>query len=139
MSESNYAIAEACLRYLSNDDFDSGLSDEAISEGMVRGVYVMQDYAASYWLEHILRGSTDRKTSGCSEGVSRHLKEMIELRENLMYESSYTGRAPVSGLKVFEKNAPEIFETLMHVHAFLQRRWREFSLADGKAARRSME
>ena len=105
---------------------------------MIRGVYVMQDYVASYWLEHILRGLTDRKTSDCPEDVSHHLKEIIELRENLNYEGSYTGRAPVGGLKVFENKNPEIFETLMHVHAFLQRRWREFSLADGEAARRSM-
>ena len=126
------------MKYLSSDCFDSGFSDEAISEGMVRGVYFMQDYAASYWLEHILRGSTDRKTSGCPEGISRHVKKLIELRENLIYEGSYTGHAPVSGLKCFEENEPELFEKLMHVHAFLQRRWREFSLADGKAARRSM-
>ena len=138
MTESNSAIAETCLKYLSSDCFNSELSDEAISDSIIRGVYVMQDYAASYWLEHVLRGPTDRKTSGCPERVSRLVKDMIELRENSIYEGSYTSRAPLSGLKIFEEDEPEISESLMHVYSFLQRRWREFSLADGKAAPRSM-
>lgn len=131
-SEVNYAIADTCLKYLSNDCFDSGLSNEAISEGIIRGVYVLQDYAAAYWLEHILKGSKDHKTSSCLEGVSRHVEEMIERRRNMTWEGSYTGRAPVTGLNVWEEIAPEAFETLVDIHPFLQRRWREFSLADGK-------
>ena len=83
-------------------------------------------------------GSTGRKTSGCPEGVSKHVEKMIELRKNWSWEGSYTGRAPVTRLKIFEENWPEVFETLVDIHSFLQRRWRVFSLADGKAACRSM-
>ena len=133
-SEVNYAIAETCLKYLSSDCFDSGLSDEAINEGILLGAYVLQDYAASHWLEHILRGSTDIKTSVSLEDVSRNIEKMIELRKNWTCEGLYTGRAPVTGLKIFEEQAPEVFETLLHIHSFLQKRWREFSLDDGEAA-----
>lgn len=131
-SEANYTIADTCLKYLSSDCFDSELSNEAISEGIIRGTYVLQDYAAAYWLEHILRGSNDHKKSRCLEGVSRHVEEMIERRKNPTWEGSYIGRAPVTGLKVWEEIAPEAFEILVDIHPFLQRRWREFSLADGK-------
>ena len=133
-SESNYAIADTCLKYLSSDCFDSILSNEAMNERILRGIYVLQDYAASHWLDHILRGLTERKTNNCLEKTSRNVEEMIELRRNLTCEGSYTGRAPMNGLKVFEDQTPEVFETLLHIHSFLQRRWREFSLDDGKAA-----
>ena len=130
-SEVNVAIADTCSRYLSGDFFDATLSNEAIDEGIFRGVYVLQDYATSHWLEHMLRGSADRKTSCCLEDVSRSVAEMIELRKNWTCEGSYTGLTPVTGLKIFEYKAPEVFETLLHIHSFLQRRWREFSLDDG--------
>lgn len=133
-SEVNYAIAETCLKYLSSDCFDSGLSDEAINEGILLGAYVLQDYAASHWLDHILRGTTDTKTSRCLGEVSRNIEKMIELRKNWTCEGSYTARAPVNGLKILEDHAPEVFETLLHIHSFLQKRWREFSLDDGEAA-----
>ena len=125
------------MKYMSSNCFDSGLSDEAMNEGIIRGAYVLQDYAASYWLEHILRCSTDRKTSGCLEADPPNAEEMVEIRKNWTYEGSYTGRVPVTGLKFFEENAPEVFDTLMDIHSFLKRRWREFSLADGMAAYRS--
>ena len=105
-----------------------------MDEGIIHGVYILQDYAASYWLDHILRGSKDRKTSGCSEDVSRCVEEMIERRKNSIWEGSCTERASLVSLKWFEEEAPEAFETLMYIHPFLQRRWRELSLADGKSA-----
>lgn len=132
-SEVNHAIANTCLKYLSSDCFDSGLGIEAVDEGIKRGVYVLQDYAASHWLDHILRGSTNRKTSGCPEDVSRCLEEMIERRKNRTWEGSCTDRAPPVNLETFEEEAPEVFEMLMYIHSFLQRRWREFSLADGQS------
>ena len=76
----------------------------------------------------------DHKTSGCPEDVSRCVEEMIERRKNWTREGSYTDRAPLVSLKSFEEEAPEVFETLMYIHSFLQRRWRELSLADGKSA-----
>ena len=130
-SEVNYAIANTCLKYLSSDCFDSGLGIEAVDEGIKRGVYVLQDYAASYWLDHILRGST---TSGCPEYVSRCLEAMIERRKNWTWEGSCTDCAPPVHLKILKEEAPEVFETLVYIHSFLQRRWRELSLADGKSA-----
>ena len=137
-SEVHYAIAETCLRYLSSDCFDSGLPDEAISEGILLGAYVLQDYAASHWLEHILRGSRNLKTSSCVKDVSRVIEKMIELRKNWTCDGSYTGRAQVHGLGIFEEQAPEVFETLLHIYSFLQRRWRELSLDDGEAAWKSV-
>lgn len=137
-SEANYAIAETCLKYLSSDCFDSELSDEVVNEGILLGAYVLQDCAASHWLEHILRGSTALKTSICLEDISRNIEKMIELRKNWTCEGSYTGRAPVNGLMLFEEQAPEVFEMLLHIHSFLRRRWREFSLDDGEAACKSI-
>ena len=137
-SEANFAIANTSLKYLSSDCFDSRLSDEAISESILRGSYVLQDYAASHWLDHILRGLTERNTSNCIEKTSRNVEEMIERRRNWTCEGSYTARAPANSLKMLEDQAPEVFETLLHIHSFLQRRWREFSLDDGKAACISM-
>ena len=63
---------------------------------------------------------------------------MIELRKNWACDGSYTGRAPVHGLGLFEEQVPEVFETLMHIYSFLQRRWRELSLDDGEAACKSI-
>ena len=60
---------------------------------------------------------------------------MIELRENSICEDSYTESAPINGLTIFKENAGETFEKLMRIHSFLQKRWRELSLADGKAPR----
>ena len=133
-SEVHYTIAETCLRYLSSDCFDSELPDEAISEGILLGAYVLQDYAASHWLEHILRGSRDLKTSTCVKDVSRVIEKMIELRKNWSCDGSYTGRAPVHGLGIFKEQVPEVFEILMEIYLFLRRRWRELSLDDGEAA-----
>ena len=137
-SEAHYAIAETCLKYLSSDCFDCGLSDEAIHEGILLGAYVLQDYAASHWLEHILRGSRNLKASSCVKDVSRNIEKMIELRKNWACDDSYIGRAPAHGLRIFEKYVPEVFETLMHIYSFLQRRWRELSLDDGEAACKSI-
>ena len=105
-----------------------------MDEGIIHGVYILQDYASSYWLDHILRGSKDRKTSGCPGDVSRCVEEMIERRKNWTWEGSCTERAPLGSLKSFDEEAPELFETLMYIYSFLQRRWRELSLADGKSA-----
>ena len=107
---------------------------EAVNEGIRWGVYVLQDYAASYWFDHILRGSTGRKTSGCPEDVTRCVEEMIERRKNWTWEGSCTDGAPLVSLKCIEEEAPEVYDTLMDVHSFLERRWRELSLADGKSA-----
>ena len=98
----------------------------------------MQDYAASHWLEHILRGSKNVKMSSCVKDVSCNVEKMIELRKNWACDGSYTGRAPVHGLGLFEEQVPEVFETLMHIYSFLQRRWRELSLDDGEAACKSI-
>ena len=137
-SEVHYAIAETCLKYLSSDCFDYDLSDEAINEGILLGAYVLQDYAASHWLEHILRGSRNLKASSCVKDVSRSIEKMIELRKNWACDGSYTGRAPAHGLGIFEEQVPEVFELLMHIYSFLQRRWRELSLDDGEAACQSI-
>ena len=122
---------------MSSGCFDLGLGIEAVEEGIIQGVYVLQDYATSYWLDHMLRGLTDRKTSGCPEDFSRSVEEMIERRKNLIWEGSCSDCAPLASLKSFQEEAPEVFETLMYIHSFLQKRWRELSLADGKSACKS--
>ena len=108
-----------------------------MKEGILRGAYVLLEYAASYWLEHILRDSMGHTTSGCLEELSHEIEDMTELRKNCAFQGSYNDPAPVIGLRSFEK-APDVYETLLHIHSFLRKRWREFSFADGKSASRSM-
>ena len=133
-SDVNHAVASTCLTYLSSDCFHPELSDEAIKDGIMRGAYVLLDYAVSYWLQHILRGSTNDMKSKCLGQVSDKVESMIALRRNWKCEGSEGKYAPIVGLKSFEEKAPEVYETLVHVHSFLRRRWRELSLDDGESA-----
>ncbi|KAL8828541.1 MAG: hypothetical protein Q9191_002532 [Dirinaria sp. TL-2023a] len=132
-SEANSAVASTCLKYLSSDCCNIELSDEAIKEGILRGAYVLLDYAASYWLEHLPRVSVSHTKSGYLEDLAHIVENTINLRENETCEGSCSDPAPVVSLKRFEEEAPEVYEALLHVNSFLRKRWREYSLDDGES------
>ena len=126
------AIARTCLKYLCSDCFGPTLSDQDIAEGIMRGAYVLQDYAVSHWLEHVIRYLSNRNRRPSTEQIACDIKAMLELRQNHGFEKLHFGYGAHPGLKVFEAKTPEVFKALVSIHSFLQKRWSECSLADGK-------
>lgn len=126
------AIASTCLKYLCSDCFEPALSDQDIIGGIMRGAYVLQEYTISHWLEHVIRGLSDCKKNLSLEQVSGDIEAMIELRGNNDFERTNTGYVAHPSLNMFEAKTPEVFKALIPIHSFLQKRWNECSLADGK-------
>ena len=131
-SEGNMAIASTCLKYLCSDCFEPTLSDQDITDGIMRGAYVLQDYAVSHWLEHVIRAISKRNKSLSLEQISCDIEAMVERRENHGFERLDTGYVAHPSLKIFEAQTPELFKQLVLIHGFLQKRWSECSLANGK-------
>ena len=131
-SKGNIAIARTCLKYLCSDCFEPELSDQEITGAIMRGAYVLQEYAVSHWLTHVIRGLSNCIESLSLEQISCDIEEMVELRKSHDFELLHTGHVAHPSLKIFEAKAPEVFKTLRHIHSFLQKRWSECSLADGK-------
>ena len=134
-SGGNTAIASTCLKYLCSDCFDPTLSDDDIRGGIMRGAYVLQEYSASHWLDHVARGLSKDNTSQSLEQLSGDIAAMVEQRKNSRCNEVRTGRVAHSSLKIFEKKTPELYATLVRIHLFLQKRWSEYSLADGKVVK----
>lgn len=125
-------IASTCLKYLSSDCFEPTLSDQEIAGGIMRGAYVLQEYAVSHWLEHVIRGLSNRNQNLSLRQISYDIEAMVELRENHGFERLQTGYVAHPSLKILEAETPEVFKALIPIHSFLQKRWSEYSLADGK-------
>ena len=132
-SEGNLAIASTCLKYLCSDCFEPTLSDQDITGGIMRGAYVLQEYAVSHWLEHVIRGLSNRNKRLSLKRISCDIEAIVELRENHGFERLHTGYVAHPSLRIFEAKTPHVFESLVIIHSFLQKRWSEYSLADGKA------
>jgi hypothetical protein len=60
-------LAILCLKYLTFDCFDSGLSEESMQKFAAKGFYAFQDYAIVHWIDHLeavmksLQGSTSQQ------------------------------------------------------------------------------
>ena len=98
----------------------------------MRGAYVLQDYAVSHWLEHVIRGLSNHSPNLSLEQISCEIEAMIELRENYSFERLYADHVTHPSLEIFEAKTPELFKALIPIHSLLQKRWSEYSLADGK-------
>ena len=133
-AKGNFGIASTCLKYLCSDCFDPTLSDEAIIRGIMRGAYVLQEYVISHWLEHIMKSSLDGMTGHSLEQISCDIEKLVELRKNSGYTGSALRRVVVASLRSFRNKTPDLYEALVPIHVFLQKRQREYSLADGKTA-----
>ena len=131
-SEGNIAIASTCLKYLCSKCFEPELSDQDITGAIMRGAYVLEEYAVSHWLKHITKGFSNSNNSLSLEQISGDIEAMVELRENYDYDTSHTGYAAHPSLKILEAKSPEVFRALVPIQSFLQKRWSECSLADGK-------
>ena len=101
----------------------------------MRGAYVLQDYAISFWLEHIIKGSLDGRMGHSLEQISHDLEELVELRTNLSFEQSRLHRVAIPCHNILRDTIPEMFETVVSLYSFYQIRWRERSLADGRLFR----
>ena len=131
-SEGNLAIASTCLKYLCSDCFEPTLSDQEITAGIMRGAYVLQEYAVSHWLNHVIRGLSHHDKCLSLEQISCDIEAIVKLRENHGFERLHTDYVAYLSLKTFEAKTPHLFESLVIIHPFLQKRWSEYSLADGK-------
>lgn len=49
----NINVAMTCMNYLASKCFDLSLSDADIRAGILSGAYVLESYAATYWLQHV--------------------------------------------------------------------------------------
>ena len=134
-AQGHFAIASTCLKYLCSDCFDPTLSDEAIMGGILRGAYILQEYVISHWLEHIVKSSLDGMTGHSLKQIPCDIEKLVELRKNSGYTGSHPHRVGVSSLRLFKDKTPDLYEALVPIHFFLQKRRREYSLADGKVAR----
>lgn len=101
--------------------------------GILRGAYILQDYVASHWLKHIINSVPKDEGSKSLKRLTSKIEEMVELRENQEQEGLHARRAAIPWLEVFKTQASKrAFEALVICHSFLRKRWREYSLADGK-------
>jgi len=46
-------LATLCMKYLTFECFDSGLSEESMQEFAAKGIYAFQDYAIVHWIDHL--------------------------------------------------------------------------------------
>ncbi|KAL8788589.1 MAG: hypothetical protein Q9195_007233 [Heterodermia aff. obscurata] len=115
-----------------DDCFYPMLSDQDITGGITRGAYVLQEYAISHWLEHVIRVLSNCDKTLSLKRISSAIEAMLELRENNGFETLHTGYVAHPSLKLFEVKTPEVFKALVSIHSFIQRRWSECSLDDGR-------
>lgn len=132
-SESHFAIANTCLKYLRSDCFNPNNSDQAILEGITRGSYILQDYVVAHWLQHAMEAVRHRKSDESVEDLSASISETIGMRANNSRSEPATISGPTPlGLEVLGKQKPGLFENLKSIHSFQQKKRRDFSLFNGK-------
>lgn len=133
-SQSNMNVATTCLKYLRSECFDPELIDEDVKSGILRGGYVLQDYAVSYWIEHVMRASSYGLSTQLTEQLSREIEETLTLRANSAFEEKRTAFITPSSLTLFEKPSSKTPSTLVQIWSFLLKRRRELSISEGKNA-----
>lgn len=130
--ESNVAIASTCLKYLRSHCFDPTLSDEEFLAGITRGAYALQGYVVTYWLDHVVQACSHGMSSQVLQKISYDIEKMIDLRKNRDFFTPQNHRSIIHSLNAFQEQSDELFETLLNICSFNQRKRREYSISNGK-------
>jgi hypothetical protein len=134
--DANYNMAFTCLKLLSSDCFDTGLSDEVIRTYMLSGVYVLQSYAVGQWLEHVRNATTQAAYLQSFPKLCDVINKFIHKRTNMDFiESGKATAASRTDFQSFKQDWPFVYEKLMEVDGFMRKRRRGLCLQGGEIKR----
>lgn len=124
-------ISKTCVRYLSFECFEIHEPDE-IETSIFSGDYVLLNYAATQWLDQVKKCAEVLDNSDEINDLCQEVEDLVAKRQNLDYEGSLTGRKRLATeFKAFQKNWPELCETLALENSFWIFKAPLLSLNDG--------
>ena len=130
--KANLSISNTCLKYLRSNCFDATISDDRMLAGIERGAYVLLDYVASYWLDHIVQTCSHDMASQDFAKLTQDIEGMIGTRRNSKFVPVRACRSSVLALDVFTNRSKIVYETLLETCSSDQRKRIEYSLSDGE-------
>jgi hypothetical protein len=100
------------VRYLSFECFEIHEPDE-IETSIFSGDYVLLNYAATQWLDQVKKCAEVLDNSDEINDLCQEIEGLVAERQNVDYEGSLTSRKrPATEFKAFQKDWPELCETL---------------------------
>ena len=119
-TEAHRTIASVCMTYLTFDCFRTDdITDSEISTSILSGDYMLQRYAESFWLEHIVQGATQRSEISSFENLCQEISEFAEqLSKNEIENLAKTKNSIYPELRLFRRDWPDIYTFLLRVHSF---------------------
>ena len=133
IGNANLSIVKTCLKYLRSNCLNPTISDDEMLAGIERGAYVLLEYVASYWLDHIIRACSNGLPSQDLVDLTQEITKVIGTRQNQAFVSIQAPRRLVPALGVFADQSKIVFETLLEVCSSNQRKRIEYSLLAGNA------
>ncbi|KAF2138225.1 uncharacterized protein K452DRAFT_90147 [Aplosporella prunicola CBS 121167] len=114
-------IASACIRYLSSDCFDPHVQDSSMQEFVVKGSYVLENYAYLHWFDHV-----QKCADVAPETISNEIKDLAGKRANLGFDRTSGTNSSNLVYKVFQKFPVDLHEILLDMSAFWRSRNHNF-------------
>lgn len=119
------------MRYLSFECFEVHEPDE-IETSIFSGDYVLLNYAATQWLDQVKNCAEVLDNSKEINDLCQEVEDLVTKRQNLDYEGTLTSRKRLATeFKAFQKNWPELCETLTLENSFWTFKAPLVSLNDG--------
>jgi hypothetical protein len=117
--EANHDLAMVCLRYISSEVFQLGLTEAGIEKNILRGRYRLQDFASKRWLSivrpFVLRAETLQK----HPQLLQSLEALVLQRKNVGYEvAAESEQLPL--FNSLKSTFPRIHQTLQALLQFQQ-------------------
>jgi hypothetical protein len=120
------------LSYISLDILFSTIEDRAAAENQIlSGDFVLLEYAALEYLEHIKAWMKLKGPQDSAEGISAALSQLFETRENDTFEQSTPSESFMCQFAVFQDH-PDLQHSLASAASFLTGAKLGMTAVDGK-------
>ena len=97
--------------------FDLSITEEEIDKAILDGHYVLQAYATTHWLDHVIEGT--RGDSGSPElmGLCNKIWRFLATRSNQNFDRKSARNVDVPELKQFDKIEKTLYSDLCYIHS----------------------
>ena len=110
-------IANVCLTYLMLTSFDLSITEEEIDKAILDGHYVLQAYATTHWLDHVIEGVRGDMGSTDLRVLCQKIWPFLAKRSNQNFDRKSAKNVDVPELKQFEKIDKALYRDLCYIHS----------------------
>ena len=122
------------MSYLSFDCFDPNIGDSTIDDYILSGEYVLQAYAESHWLDHVMAGGRNISGSPTLDDLCHAVLEFKSARGNPdFHNTEIATKRQTSALRGF-RQSPLAYSWLDVVCSFASSDRQSLEAEDGKPA-----